>query len=58
MTETKEKQTSTARKPKTVKVTLLKNIKFKNQRYKIGQQLEVTAEEVKQLQKQGVITGE
>lgn len=49
-----EKQT---RKPKASKVTLLKNIKYNTQRYKIGEEIEVDEEDRKAFIKAGIIEG-
>ncbi|GIP10402.1 hypothetical protein J1TS5_25720 [Paenibacillus macerans] len=49
-----EKQT---RKPKASKVTLLKNIKYNEKRYKIGEEIEVDEEERKAFVKAGIIEG-
>lgn len=49
-----EKQT---RKPKASKATLLKNIKYNKQRYKIGEEIEVDEEDRKAFVKAGIIEG-
>lgn len=49
-----EKQT---RKPKANKVTLLKNIKYKEQRYKIGEEIEIDEKDREAFVKAGIIEG-
>lgn len=49
-----EKQT---RKPKTQKVKLLKNIKYKGKRYKIGEEIEIDAKDEEAFIKAGIIEG-
>lgn len=49
-----EKQT---RKPKASKVTLLKNIKYNKQRYKIGEEIEIDEKDREAFVKSEIIEG-
>lgn len=55
-TEQKQEEKQT-RKPKTQKVTLLKNIKYHGKRYKIGEEIEIDSKDEEAFVKAGIIKG-
>lgn len=57
MSNEQKQEEKQQRKPKTQKVKLLKNIKYKRKRYSIGEEIDIDAEDRESFVKAGIIEG-